>query len=52
MDPQEELQTGQVRDLVLMIFFYQNIQTDSREIFRVLENKCMTEKKIQQLNKK
>ena len=37
MDPQQELQTEQVRDLVLMIF-YQNIHSDSRKIFRVVEN--------------
>ena len=43
MDPQQELQTGQVRELVLMIF-YQNIQLDSMKIFRVVENMCMTEK--------
>ena len=55
LDPQQELQTGQVRDLVLVIFFffffYQNIQFDSRKIFRVMENICMTEKKIRPLNK-
>ena len=44
MGPQHELQTGQ--DLVLMLlFFYQNIQFDSRKNFRVVENICMTEKK-------